>query len=306
MSFDFGDIGSGIGDFFTNTVPSWFGAGDASTPTAPVVTPSADTSGASSFGSSFGNFLSPSADLSSGAASAPAATNNSSQITSFLNGGSPAPTTTTSAASAPSLVDNGNGQGNTNSIVSTANTPVAPSTLQQITSALGLGNTSPGDVLKGAIGAGGLAYSAINNAGSTSAEKALKGQAATQSAQGQQLETYLANGTLPPGAQAYVDQQTAAQKAAIQSKYAALGMSGSTAEIQELNNVDAQATSQMFQIASQLYSTGVTETGASSQLYDLLMNAQNADNAQIGNAISTFVSALGGGTTPQKGTISFG
>lgn len=184
------------------------------------------------------------------------------------------------------------------------NASSSPSALQQITSALGLDKASTGDLLKGALGVGGLGYAVSQNMGGNPYQKQLEAQANSQNAQGAQLETYLANGTLPPGAQAYVNQQTAAQKAAIQSKYATFGMSGSTAETQELNNVDTQATAQMFQIASQLYDTGVTQTGASGQLYQLLMQDQNASNQQIGSAISNFVSALGGGGTGSQFTIT--
>ena len=124
-------------------------------------------------------------------------------------------------------------------------------------------NASSGDILKGLVGAGGLGYNILKNSGATPATKAVEQQAQSAGAQGQQLESYLANGTLPPGAQRYVDAQSAAQKASIQSKYAQLGMSGSTAEAQELAQVDTQAQTQMFQMASALYQNGVSQTGAS-------------------------------------------
>lgn len=298
----FGDFFSGIGD----DLSSFFG-GSGSTPAAtpdaaaPAITP--DASGGGSFLSGLGNFFSPAASTGTstgtiaptGGGAAPAGP--STNISQFLS-----PSAPTSAAGGG--IDTG--LGNTDSVLSTAGQPAAsaaPSTLQQITSALGLGGASTGDLLKGALGAGGLAYSVANNSGGNPALKQIEQQAGQAGAQGQQLEGYLANGTLPPGAQQYVDAQTASQKAAIRSRYAANGMSGSTAETQELNNVDTQATAQMFQIASQLYNTGVTQTGASSQLYDILMNAQNTSNEQIGSAISNFVSALGGGGEGKGTTI---
>lgn len=279
-------IASGAGDvanFFTNDVPSALGFG--SSPTTALAN---NVNGATPT-------IAPT--VASGAQPA------TGGITSAAGGTDLALPPGTTALAAP----DGSGDPNSTPVPGATGGKAPQGTMQQIMSTLGLGNASTGDLLKGAIGAGGLGYAVANNMGSTENEKALKGQAQNQAAQGQQLESYLSNGTLPPGAQAYVDQQTAAQKAAIRSEYAANGMSGTTAETQELNNVDTQATTQMFQIASSLYQSGVTETGASSQLYNLLMNADSANNAQVGSAISNFVSALGGGApATQKGTISFG
>ena len=166
---------------------------------------------------------------------------------------------------------------------------------------LGTGSGKTDNTLLGAGASGaGLLYNLMSGSPSASAEKSLKNIAGQQSSQGQQLESYVANGTLPPGAQQWVNQQTAGQQAAIRAKYAQLGMSGSTAETQELNNVQAQATSQMFTIASQLLNTGVQETGASANLYQALMNAQNADAKDVSSAIQNFVTALGGGGSPKS------
>lgn len=166
----------------------------------------------------------------------------------------------------------------------------------------GSGSPSTGNLLGSLLSGGALAYKALDGTGSSSAEKAVKGEAANANAQGQQLESYLANGTLPPGAQQYVNQQVAAQQASIKSKYAQLGMTGSTAEAQELSNVNTQAQAQMFQIANDLYQTGVSQTGASATLYNTLLNAQNADNASMGSAIQNFAASLAGGSG-QKYTL---
>lgn len=188
-------------------------------------------------------------------------------------------------------------------------TPPAPAagggTDNSLLSLLGIGTgTSKLDqqLLGGGVAGAGLLYNLLSGSPSVSAEKSLKNIAGQQSAQAQTLESYLNNGTLPPGAQQWVNQQTAAQQAAIRAKYAQLGMSGSTAETQELNNVQAQATAQMFTITSQLLQTGVQESGASANLYQALMNAQNQDAQQVSSAIQNFVSALGGGGSP--GTVS--
>lgn len=180
------------------------------------------------------------------------------------------------------------------------------STTQSILASLGLGNVTDGEALKGLVAGGGLAYNLIEGSPSSSAEKSLKSIAGQQSAQGQQLESYITNGTLPPGAQQWVDSQTAAQKAAIRGKYAQLGMTGSTAETQELNGVDQQASAQMFTLASDLLNTGVNETNASGTLYNYLMNAENADQKDVTSAIQNFVSSLGGGGSSNGVNINLG
>ena len=189
----------------------------------------------------------------------------------------------------------------------TQNKVKASSDTSSILSSLGIndpktGDTNWGSLLKGAIGAGGLAYTAVKNSGESAATKAVEAEAKNADTQGAQLESYLSNGTLPPGAQQYVNQQTAAQKASILSKYASMGMSGSTAEAQELANADTQAQSNMFKIASELYQNGVSQTNASTQLYSLLMNQENQDNTQMSSAISTFISSLGGSSDSSNKT----
>lgn len=170
------------------------------------------------------------------------------------------------------------------------------STLDQILGTLGLGSTGISDKFLGAgVSGAGLLTDLLSGSPSASAEKQLKNIAGQQNAQGQQLESYLANGTLPPGAQQWVDQQTQAQKAAIRAQYAQSGESGSTMEAQALNQVDAAATAQMFTIASQLLNTGISETNASGTLYNYLMQAQNADAKDVSQAIQNFVGSLGGG-----------
>ena len=300
----------GISDFFGfsgGADASAAGASSASGQTAPAVsdtaaaTPAADNS-LSIPTSFFSSLTGGGSAASTGAGAAPVASAASAPA---LSGAPLDLSTLTAGGSTPvagqSAVGADTGAGNTNSILSTANPQPAattPSTTQSIMQSLGLGNASTGDVLKGLAGAGGLAYNAVKSSASTPAEKAVQGMAQNANAQGTQLEQYLSNGTLPPGAQQYVNQQVAAQQASIMSKYAQLGMSGSTAEAQELANVQSQAQAQMFQIATQLYQQGVSQTGASSQLYNTLMTAQSADNTNMSNAISNFVSSLAGGTTP--------
>ena len=96
-----------------------------------------------------------------------------------------------------------------------------------------------------------------------------------QQAQGTQLQSYLQTGTLPPGLQAGIDQQVQSAIATIKSRYASMGMSGSSAEQQDIANAQAQGQAAAAQQAEQLLSTGINETGMASTLYNQI--AQKPD-----------------------------
>ncbi len=95
-------------------------------------------------------------------------------------------------------------------------------------------------------------------------------------AQARNLMSYLTTGTLPPGVQASVDQAAAAAKASIRSAYAQRGMSGSSAEAQDLSNVDTNKASQGAQIAMSLYSQGQNDVQLADNLYGVLVNASTS------------------------------
>lgn len=156
---------------------------------------------------------------------------------------------------------------------------------------LGKVKANPGAVVSGA----GLLTNLIRGnqppAGSTN----LTNQANQFSAQGQQLSSYINTGTLPPGAQAGIDQAVKSMQAGIRAKYAANGIPpNSTMEQQELNNVTLQAQAQAFQIANQLLSQGISESGLASGIYENLIKVNEQQNADTGNAIANFAAALGG------------
>lgn len=178
-----------------------------------------------------------------------------------------------------------------------------PTSSGGILSALGLSDVPTADLLKAGIAGGGLLYNMFGDSPTAALQKKLGGLADQQTEQGRVLQSYLTEGKLPPGAQQWVDNQVQRQKTAIRSKYASLGMSGSTAEMQELNQVEQDATSQMFKMASALMDTGIRQTGASIPLYNYLINAKNADNAAMSNAINNFVASLSSGGSSKKAAV---
>lgn len=114
------------------------------------------------------------------------------------------------------------------------------------------------------------------------------------------LEAALFTGQLPPGAQAAVNQATEAAKAAVRSKYASLGLTGSSMEAQDIANVDQQAASQIFSLASDLYKTGISQSGLSTELYNAILQAQGGLANESRNALTNYAAAIGGGPYSNK------
>lgn len=164
--------------------------------------------------------------------------------------------------------------------------------------------TSPDALLSGA----GLAGNLIMGNKPVAGEGALSSQAAQLGAQGQQLSSYLDKGTLPPGMQNSLNQASESAKASIKSQYASKGMSGSSAEQQDLAHVDQAMQAQGAELAMSLLQQGVSESNLSSQLYKGIMDNALKQDESLGTAFSSFASSLAGGGTSggTKGTITFG
>jgi hypothetical protein len=170
-----------------------------------------------------------------------------------------------------------------------------------------------GGVAKGAgIAASGglLGYDFLKRNTTDPNQSALQQQAGNLNAQGQQLQSYLQTGTLPPALQAQLNQATTAEKARIISGYASRGQptdpNQNSALAQELNNVDTNAVAAMAQAQIQMLNTGLQETGLSTQLYETLVKLDQGQNDQLMKAISGFAAALGGGMGGSKQTITIG
>lgn len=121
---------------------------------------------------------------------------------------------------------------------------------------------------------------------------ALNTEASRLAQQGSQMSGYLTNGTLPPGLQAGITAAGDAAAASIRSQYASRGMSGSSAEAQDLQNLQQRLVTQGAEMATQLFSQGVQETQLADQLYLQLMQTQITQNKETGDAIGNFAAAL--------------
>lgn len=145
--------------------------------------------------------------------------------------------------------------------------------------------------------AAGLGFQAIEGNSPPKGLGQIEGQAAQLNSQGAELQSYLSSGKLPPGVSSSLKQAGDSAKAAIKSQYAQRGMSGSSAEAQDLANVDNQISTQGTQIATQLLQQGIQETGLSAELYNQIMQSTLSQDKELGTAVANFAaSAAGGGT----------
>jgi hypothetical protein len=148
-------------------------------------------------------------------------------------------------------------------------------------------------------GVGGLAYSVMDGKKISEAQQQLQQQAASLNEQGKQIMGYLTSGTLPAGLKAGLDQATAAARAKVISNYAAQGQNTdptqNSALAQQLAMIEQQAIITTAQIGQQLYSTGLQESGLSSQLYTQLAQLDQTQTGRVGQAIASMAAALSGG-----------
>ena len=196
-----------------------------------------------------------------------------------------------------------------------AGLPVSAGDAAAGTGALGSSGTAAGDALAGAggdgllggvksfmkdygslaLGGAGLAYNMLKGNEPVPYSAQLESQAAQLQAQGAQLQGYLSSGTLPPGIGAALQGAHDSAAASIRAQYASRGMSGSSAEMQDLSNLAQTTVSQGANIASSLLSTGVSEQQFASGLYQNLMAQSVAQDTAMSNAIAGFTNAMAGG-----------
>lgn len=180
----------------------------------------------------------------------------------------------------------------------------APGTAQTILSQLGQGNIGGAAGTAGTallnnpsalIAGGGLLYNTLQNNNAPNLNSnlgTLTGQEGTVFNEANSL----AQGNLPPTIQTAIGNQLQGQIAQIKSYYAGLGMSGSSSELaaiqQAQNNAQAQA--------AQYVTTGLQVAGASPQTLSNVLNINQSQQQQTGQAIANLAAALGGVTSNRK------
>jgi hypothetical protein len=106
---------------------------------------------------------------------------------------------------------------------------------------------------------------------------------------------YQQSGTLPAGLQDALRGATNAAKAQVRSKYAQMGLAGSTMESQALGQIDQTSASQTAQIAMQLFQQGVGLDQIASQIYSNLLRVEMQQDTNLQNAVSSFARGISGG-----------
>jgi len=126
--------------------------------------------------------------------------------------------------------------------------------------------------------------------------------AAAGQAQGQTLQSYLTSGGLPAGQQQEVTQATNDAINTIKSRYAGLGLSGSTAEADAISYAQANAAAlagqfqqQDYALGQQTINTAIQEMGMQEGIYNTILQDQIAQDNLLGSAIGNFTKALGTG-----------
>jgi hypothetical protein len=180
----------------------------------------------------------------------------------------------------------------------------APSVLDKIGSALTGSYAKIGGEAISALGLGKSLMTA-NQPNPIRDMSQVENLAKTSVTQGQTLQQYLVNGTLPPAIQASVTRATQDAITTIKSKYASMGIApGSTQELAEIANLQQEAVIKGATLADQLYQQGVSQTDIGAKLYTELVGANTTLNNQTNAAIGNLASALAGGgrVVTQSGT----
>jgi len=153
-----------------------------------------------------------------------------------------------------------------------------------------LGSVSKNPMMALDLGLVGL--SALRGQQTVPAEGVLNSQAGRLSAQGAQMEGYLTSGTLPPGLQGTLTSAGNSAEAAIRSQYAAHGMTGSSAEAQDVAAEQARVQQQGSQLALQMFQQGLNETNMADSIYSSLMQQEMQRDNALGQSIGAFAQSL--------------
>jgi hypothetical protein len=166
--------------------------------------------------------------------------------------------------------------------------PSAGGALSGVTSGIGKLLSNPGIDLAGIS----LLSSAAKGNQKPPGFDTLQAEANQLKSQAGLLENYQTSGTLPPGQQHTLDAAKASAAASIRSQYASHGMTGSSAEQQDIEAAGERIQAQGQQMAAQLFSEGVSEESAANSIFTQLMNVQMTQDQEFSSSVSNLAQAL--------------
>ncbi len=144
-----------------------------------------------------------------------------------------------------------------------------------------------------------MGYSVYNGNKTPAEVKQLQALAAQQGFSGQANEAgaqAALTGQLPGSAEILVEQGLKAKQAAIRQNYAQLGMSGSSAEAQDLAYAAQAAEAERFQIGQGMAQTGFKaagqELGMEQSLLEAILQEQTARGTALGDSLAKFAGAM--------------
>lgn len=150
-----------------------------------------------------------------------------------------------------------------------------------------------------ALTGAGLGAAALAGNKQSGAEKDLSSIAGSQSATGKKLISDAQAGILPPGMDASIEQQTNDAVTAIKSKYAQMGLSGSSSETQAINQIRQQAGQQRAAQLQEILTQGLSALGAAGGTdQSIVQNQLSQDKGLYETLIG--LAGLGGGSDSGK------
>lgn len=153
------------------------------------------------------------------------------------------------------------------------------------------------------VPAAGMGYAALSGNKTPPAQGQLQSNAKTLTKNATGLMAPLASGApLPVGAEMGIQENSTGQEAAIRSKFASMGLSGSSMEAQALAQVQQSANTQRFQQAQSLYNQGLSSIGAADTVTSNIMQTQLAQDNAMTSALAKFAAA----SVPSKNVSLFG
>ena len=162
--------------------------------------------------------------------------------------------------------------------------PPNPSLFKQATGFIG-------DNYKWMLPALGIGYSALQSNKPIPGEGQMQAYAQRMTQMGNQLTDPLMTGQLPPGYQSAFDRMQKSAEAAIKSKYAKMGISGSSMERSELANVPQQIETQKLQFAQTLATQGMQAMGLGGTAYNNIAKNTIEQDKMLSDALARFGAA---------------
>lgn len=162
----------------------------------------------------------------------------------------------------------------------------------------GIGGTgiTPTDLLAGGLLGGGLLGGSGGSSGSSDALKGLADKSAGLADRLGNIATAGFAGDIGGRGLNSISRMVRHAQAAIRQRYSAMGMSGSSAEGQDLQAAADAGVDLQFKVGQEMATAGLNAiaalTGQSAAIYTSLLNAQTAKDTALGNALANFAAAL--------------